>query len=317
MPAGQGWFGNGPDPPGFPWRPASIGFASPVPRQQQLLFPDPRPLEATLGRVFFRNAPTTPGVYLMHDAQGAVVYVGKARNLRQRLASYRLANPEQVPARRLRLLNAVARIEIVECEDEAAALQQEARLIRSLQPRFNRAGVWPAPARHFYWSSGTGPLQLGVGEVPPADRPWRGPYGGGVVEFMQALSRLLWCALHPEGGMVALPAGWIHGRVPAAVTLATRDTGTLSTAEISTRLATALDGEGVVLVDWIATFRPPAATPLDVTFWAEHLESLQRFLRKSAAHRQPTVTSASALPKAPGSPMDPMNLHRAVEVPAR
>ena len=35
-----------------------------------------------------RTFPTTPGIYLMKDAQGRVIYVGKAKNLRQRLTSY-------------------------------------------------------------------------------------------------------------------------------------------------------------------------------------------------------------------------------------
>ena len=59
---------------------------------QTLLFPDPKPLVERLGRDFFLTAPSCPGVYLMRDAQGAAVYIGKARNLRQRLAAYRVAD---------------------------------------------------------------------------------------------------------------------------------------------------------------------------------------------------------------------------------
>ena len=54
---------------------------------QMLLIPDPRPLVERLGRQFFRQAPERPGVYLMRDAAGAVLYVGKARNLRKRLGA--------------------------------------------------------------------------------------------------------------------------------------------------------------------------------------------------------------------------------------
>jgi len=90
-------------------------------RVQSLLLPDPRPLEDTLGRDFFRQAPTAPGVYLMRDAQDAVVYVGKARNLRQRLGNYRIANPERMPSRQLKLLRVTVRIEVRICPDESAA----------------------------------------------------------------------------------------------------------------------------------------------------------------------------------------------------
>ncbi len=71
------------------------------------------------------------------------VYVGKARNLRRRLGSYRVANPERLPRRIIRLLHQVRRIEWDVCASEVAAREREALLICVLQPRFNRAGqVW-------------------------------------------------------------------------------------------------------------------------------------------------------------------------------
>ncbi len=59
---------------------------------QQWLFAPAKPLVERLGKRFFRKIPARPGVYSMRDATGAVVYVGKAKNLRQRLRSYRVAN---------------------------------------------------------------------------------------------------------------------------------------------------------------------------------------------------------------------------------
>ena len=64
-----------------------------MPTSQTLLFPDPRPLVERLGNDFFRQLTDRPGVYLMQDAAGLVLYVGKAKNLRKRLGSYRVANP--------------------------------------------------------------------------------------------------------------------------------------------------------------------------------------------------------------------------------
>ncbi len=78
---------------------------------QMLLFPDPRPLVERLGADFFRRAPDHPGVYLMRDASDTVLYIGKAKSLRKRLASYRVANPERMRRRHLRLLHAVVRNE--------------------------------------------------------------------------------------------------------------------------------------------------------------------------------------------------------------
>src|ERR1022692_3371231 len=113
---------------------------------QMLLIPDPRPLDRRLGQRFFRNAPKRPGVYLMRDAADNVIYVGKARNLQQRLRNYRIANPDRMPRRHLRMLREVARIEFEICACEAAALERESSLLKALKPRYNRAGVWPGKA---------------------------------------------------------------------------------------------------------------------------------------------------------------------------
>lgn len=114
---------------------------------QLLLIPDPKPLDQQLGQRFFREAPQQPGVYLMRDAADRVLYVGKAKNLRQRLQNYRVANPDRMPRRHLRMVREVARIEFQFCPSEAAALKRESKLLLSLKPRFNRAGVWPGKTR--------------------------------------------------------------------------------------------------------------------------------------------------------------------------
>jgi excinuclease ABC subunit C len=105
----------------------------------------PRPLEERFGRDFFRQIPRAPGVYYLCGPESGVLYVGKAGNLRRRLASYRIANPERLSRRIIRLLHQVTRIEWDVCASEPAARHREELLIGVLAPRFNRAGViWPA-----------------------------------------------------------------------------------------------------------------------------------------------------------------------------
>ena len=133
---------------------------------QTLLFPDPKPLDQRLGRSFFRRTPRRPGVYLMRDAADRVLYVGKAKDLKQRLNHYRLANPDRMPRRHLRLVREVARIEFQFCANESAALRQESKLLRSLKPRFNRAGVWPGKARFIVWRVRGEHVELAVMETP-------------------------------------------------------------------------------------------------------------------------------------------------------
>ncbi len=165
---------------------------------QMLLFADPRPLVERLGTEFFRTIPEEPGVYLMRDCSNAVVYIGKAKNLRKRLASYRVANPERMRSRHLRLLHAVERIEVQTCVSESAALAKESALLRSLRPRFNRAGTWPAKPRWVGCRCSEMSLEFSVGASSETGWDWYGPLGYSAYVLRAALARLLWRALQPE-----------------------------------------------------------------------------------------------------------------------
>ena len=101
------------------------------------------------GEDFFRQLPTAPAVYLLCGPGEGVLCVGKAKNLRHRLAAYRVANPERMPRRMIRLLHQITRIEFDLCASEEAALAREELLITVLAPQFNRAGkVWPREGGH-------------------------------------------------------------------------------------------------------------------------------------------------------------------------
>lgn len=180
---------------------------------QLLLLSDPRPLDERLGPEFFRAAPTHPGVYLMRDAHENVLYVGKAKNLRQRLRSYRIANPDKMPRRHLRLLRQVARIELQLCPDETAALAQESSLLRSLKPRYNRAGVWPGKIRFIVWRVTENRLELAVTETLQPSWQSFGPLGTSSRYLHQTLCRQLWLALNSNRAFAELPNGWAKGKM--------------------------------------------------------------------------------------------------------
>ncbi len=80
-------------------------------------------------------APSSPGVYRMVDAQGAVLYVGKAKNIRKRIAAY--ARPTGYDPRIERMIAATAGLEFVSTKTETEALLLEANFIKRLRPRFN------------------------------------------------------------------------------------------------------------------------------------------------------------------------------------
>ena len=80
--------------------------------------------------------PASPGVYLMRDADGAIIYVGKARSLRQRVRSYFNASGDSRYHVKF-LIAKVADIEIVLTDTEKEALLLENTLIKQHHPRYN------------------------------------------------------------------------------------------------------------------------------------------------------------------------------------
>ncbi|MHA1571207.1 MAG: excinuclease ABC subunit UvrC [Alphaproteobacteria bacterium] len=94
-----------------------------------------RPLGVEVIRTALITMPAGPGVYRMLDAKGDPLYVGKARSLKKRVASYaKLAGQHQ---RTARMISETATVEVVVTHTEAEALLLEANLIKSLKPHFN------------------------------------------------------------------------------------------------------------------------------------------------------------------------------------
>lgn len=79
-------------------------------------------------------APEAPGVYLMRDARGKVLYVGKAKSLRRRLSSYARGG---LDAKTMALMSHVGGIELRPARTESLALLLEAGLIRQYTPKYN------------------------------------------------------------------------------------------------------------------------------------------------------------------------------------
>jgi excinuclease ABC subunit C len=83
-----------------------------------------------------RSLPMKPGCYLMKDATGKIIYVGKAKKLRNRVRSYFNASAESNP-KTMALRANIADIEIIVTETEVKALITEEALIKQHQPRYN------------------------------------------------------------------------------------------------------------------------------------------------------------------------------------
>ena len=84
---------------------------------------------------YAKVAPSRPGVYRMLDGRGDVLYVGKAKNVKKRIAAY--ARPTGLDTRIERMIASTRTIEFVITRTETEALLLEANLIKRLRPRFN------------------------------------------------------------------------------------------------------------------------------------------------------------------------------------
>lgn len=248
---------------------------------QLLLFPDPRPLVERLGADFFRQAPDHPGVYLMRDAADTVLYVGKAKSLRKRLASYRVANPDRMRRRHLRLLRAVTRIELQECADEISALRRESELLRTLRPRFNRAGTWAGPPRYFAWRITADGLELLVTET--TDAGWEfysRSLGAGAIPLRATLTRLLWCAVHPVRGFTGMPVGWFRGQFAQTVLIPRKDSPLVEFDELGVRLSSLFTSQAVEFVEWVRTRASSQTSIFEVTSREADLEAISDFAKR-------------------------------------
>lgn len=98
---------------------------------------DLQPFGFRQAAVKVKGFPQSPGVYLMKDAQGRVIYVGKATNLRSRASSYFLKGAK-TDQRTAVWVGEICDIDYIECDSEVDALLVESRLIKDVQPKHNR-----------------------------------------------------------------------------------------------------------------------------------------------------------------------------------
>src|SRR5215212_7465444 len=86
-------------------------------------------------RAVLKTLPVRPGVYRMHDARGEVLYVGKARALKNRVTNY--TQVARLPRRLQRMVSQTRSMTIVTTRTEAEALLLEAQLIKRFRPAYN------------------------------------------------------------------------------------------------------------------------------------------------------------------------------------
>ncbi len=87
-------------------------------------------------QVKLKSLPTQSGVYLLKNARGKVIYIGKAKNLRNRVRTY-FRKPSRVDAKTERLMTQVTDFDLLVTDNEIESLILEANLVRHHKPRYN------------------------------------------------------------------------------------------------------------------------------------------------------------------------------------
>lgn len=91
-------------------------------------------------RIKLREVPHQPGVYLMKDRLGSIIYVGKARDLRKRMSSYFIASQKMRASLKTRaLIDSIHDFEFHTVRNEEESLLLEGKLIKDYRPRYNVA----------------------------------------------------------------------------------------------------------------------------------------------------------------------------------
>src|SRR3712207_818283 len=80
--------------------------------------------------------PKAPGVYLMKDAKGHVIYIGKSASLRDRVGSY-FQPSTKLEHKKLTLVDNIVDFDFIQTDSEVEALLAENRLIKDIQPKYN------------------------------------------------------------------------------------------------------------------------------------------------------------------------------------
>lgn len=268
-----------------------------MPQNTNTLFSAHPVLPERIGKEWFDDIPSTPGIYMFFDKEGELLYVGKSKNLRLRLFSYKRAKPGDVSRKVARLIAKTTRIEIEETESELKALLRENQLIREQRPQFNHANKQPEAYYFAYLKTDDTGLEYRLAMRTHDDtqqKYWHGCFKGHNVvrRSMGCMLQLLWMAEHQSVSPHLLPVQLTRRLTPMRFSMRWKNSGTPNHHEDAGRLLNQwINGESCELLDWLATRieygSQKRLSRFETLFLENRLECLKAFYDyKLARYRQ-------------------------------
>lgn len=246
-----------------------------MPERQLRLFPPAGPLVGRMGEEFFRAIPTSPGVYLMRDAAGKILYVGQSGNLRHRLFTYKNARPETASRRLIRLIHSVDRIELELCADHIEALLRENHLLRTHRPRFNSIHTYPQAYFFIELNLNSSELELKLTREP-SDHAY-GAFKTSAMYGFAALAMLLWNYLHRPVSLAAWPRRFLQARPAKQFSFVTANRSLL---EAVPALRDFLDGAKIELLELFRAEVPPQTSRFEQGWYEHAFGTLEQFFKQ-------------------------------------
>jgi predicted GIY-YIG superfamily endonuclease len=186
--------------------------------KQENLFPFHNPLKEEFSNEFFQTIPEQPGIYIMKDKEGNILYVGKSKNLQQRLRSYRYAQPTSISKKVLKIISQVREISWEPLKSEKEALLRENNLLRKHRPEYNHVNTRPETYYYVIFSQKKNNLTLSLTMVEKSLGS-NDVYGcfkgfGRVYRGLGSLMRILWMLNHLDQDIMQIPMKLMQRKPP-------------------------------------------------------------------------------------------------------
>ncbi|TVQ01437.1 MAG: nucleotide excision repair endonuclease [Balneolaceae bacterium] len=252
-------------------------------------------LEHRLKTGIFDFVPQSPGVYRFYDGFGHLLYVGKAKNLRSRLFSYKRIKPGSVSRKVSKMIGQTVSFDYLVTETERDAFLLENRLIRLERPPFNHVNKETETYYYVYLKSDGGGLEFRLAMRIHDDSDhefWHGCFKGHapVRKSFGCLLRLLWMAENDVHNPMHLPFQLTRNLTPMRFYLPWKMNGPESCGGLLQELLDAwMRGESCEILDWFVVQIEGGIkrTPFQILFLEHHLECLKYFFdHKLTRHRE-------------------------------